>query len=738
MIESLGIMKLPVFCGRDCGGNACPLLASLENGRVVGIGHNPAAGEFLRGCPKGFALPAQHYSPHRIRQPLIRKGPRGSGRFVESSWEQVLALIAEKLAACRADHGALSLLCLSSAGSTGALHNTEKLTLRFLRATGGCSAVKGNYSSNAAAHALKKALGLDYLRSGFDPATVDKAGLIVLWGANVLEARLGAELPARLVQASKRAVPIVSIDPRRTGTGRILGAEWIPILPGADSAMMYALLFLFLRFGAVEKSYLDARVAGFDRLASFVLGRSDGQPKDPAWAEKRCGVEAKKIEELARRWISAKPVMLIPGYSIQRTEKGEEAMRLCLALQLASGNFGLPGASTGSINNKLPGPRVGSLSEGEAGGEGAAVPVLRWPDAILGDYAPLKSPIKAVYTAGGNFLNQGADIRKNIRAFESLDFAVCHELFLTPTAAYCDVVLPAASPLQKEDIGIPWGGNYLLYKPRVLPLEGMERSDYDIFAELSSLMGGEDAFTEGLSESQWIHRFIAESEIRDVDAFKTSGIYFGREQERSGLGDFAADPVGRPLKTASGKVELDSPFWGGFTWPAPASRPGRSSHAGPPRAKTAGAGVALASGASVARSPRSDQSPPGEALDTYTFLLISPKERLRVHSQWGHRPDEILRSRLVVNEGEAGQLGLADGQELELFSASGSTLIRLSLSPDIMPGVVSIYEGSWCSDDQGRPVPGSANYLTSTLGTEESISCVMHGIPVRLRLPGSA
>jgi len=220
--------------------------------------------------------------------------------------------------------------------------------------------------------------------------------------------------------------------------------------------------------------------------------------------------------------------------------------------------------------------------------------------------------------------------------------------------------------------------------------------------------------------------------------FKTSGIYFGREQERSGLGDFAADPVGRPLKTASGKVELDSPFWGGFTWPAPASRPGRSSHAGPPRAKTAGAGVALASGASVARSPRSDQSPPGEALDTYTFLLISPKERLRVHSQWGHRPDEILRSRLVVNEGEAGQLGLADGQELELFSASGSTLIRLSLSPDIMPGVVSIYEGSWCSDDQGRPVPGSANYLTSTLGTEESISCVMHGIPVRLRLPGSA
>jgi anaerobic dimethyl sulfoxide reductase subunit A len=126
---------------------------------------------------------------------------------------------------------------------------------------------------------------------------------------------------------------------------------------------------------------------------------------------------------------------------------------------------------------------VGSLSEGEAGGEGAAIPVLRWPDAILGDYAPLKSPIKAVYTAGGNFLNQGADIRKNIRAFESLDFAVCHELFLTPTAAYCDVVLPAASPLQKEDIGIPGEETTSLQAPGPSP-EGNNARHYDIFAEL--------------------------------------------------------------------------------------------------------------------------------------------------------------------------------------------------------------------------------------------------------------
>ncbi len=721
-------MKLPVFCGRDCGGDACPLLAHLEGGTVVGISHNPEAGDFLRGCPKGFALPAQHYSPHRIKKPLLRKGPRGSGGFVETSWENALNLIARKLQACRADFSGSSVLCLSSAGSTGALHNTEKLTLRFLRATGGCSSVKGNYSSNAGAHALKKALGSDYLRSGFDPATVAKAKLIVLWGANVLEARLGAELPARLVQASKNGVPVVCIDPRRTSTSRILGADWIPILPGTDSAMMYALLYLFLQFGAVEKSYLEARVSGFDALASFVLGRIDGQPKTPAWAQEICGVDAKKIEELGKRWISAKPVMLIPGYSIQRTENGEEAMRLCLALQLASGNFGLPGGSTGSINNKLASPKVGSLSEGLPAEGEASVPVLRWPDAILGEYEPLSRPIRAVYSAGGNFLNQGADIEKNIRAFNSLDFAVCHELFMTPTARYCDVVLPAASPLQKEDIGIPWGGNYLLYKPRILPMEGMERSDYDIFSELASLMGGEGDFTEGLSQSQWIERFIAESEIKDVEAFKSSGIYFGKEQMRCGLAYFAADPLTNPLKTGSGKVELDSPLWGGSsalaqTWAQLAV----------PTQRTLPAQPAVPTQQTLPTQPT--KATPIQCGTGSRFLLISPKESLRVHSQWGYRPEDILQSRLVMNKSEAEALGFLEGQEIKIASDHGSTCIRLSLSPDIMPGVVSIFEGSWCSDEEGRPVQGSANYLTSTRGTQESISCIMHGIEVRLSRP---
>ncbi|MFA6366066.1 MAG: molybdopterin-dependent oxidoreductase, partial [Candidatus Hydrogenedentales bacterium] len=107
---------MPVFCGRDCGGDACPLLAEVEGGKVSRIRHNPAAGPYVQGCPKGFALPHFHYSPERLKTPLLRAGPRGSGRFRKIAWDDALDRIRDGLAACRGSHGPHSVLSLSSAG----------------------------------------------------------------------------------------------------------------------------------------------------------------------------------------------------------------------------------------------------------------------------------------------------------------------------------------------------------------------------------------------------------------------------------------------------------------------------------------------------------------------------------------------------------------------------------------------------------------------------------------------
>jgi len=374
---------LPVFCGRDCGGDACPLLAEKEKGRVAGIRHNPAAGPYIRGCAKGYALPRLHYSPERLTEPLIRTGERGSGQFREASWDEALGLIARRLSENVSLHGASALLNLSSAGCTGALHGTQALSARFLNCLGDYTALSRNYSCAAGSYALERAFGVDFSRSGFDPATVSKSAFIVLLGANIMEARLGAELPARLLEASQRHVPIVVIDPRRTQTAEVLGAEWIPLRPGTDLALLYAILNVWQRSNTIDQRFVDSHSTEFRSILRHVLGLSDGIPKTPAWAEKITGISAETIENLASRWINTRPAMLLPGYSIQRSGFGEETMRLCVAVQLASANFGVPGGSTGSFNNRLPGHRC-RRSEARAGARTHTYPFSAGPMLFCG------------------------------------------------------------------------------------------------------------------------------------------------------------------------------------------------------------------------------------------------------------------------------------------------------------------------------------------------------------------
>ena len=133
----------PTFCGKDCGGTACPLLATVDNGRVTRVVNNPAGGKYLRGCPRGFGLPLETYAPDRILHPLVRNGPRGSGQFRRASWDEALEFTAEKLDEIRTRYGPTAVLNSGSAGSLGALHATWALLYRFLRLYGGYNSFTG-------------------------------------------------------------------------------------------------------------------------------------------------------------------------------------------------------------------------------------------------------------------------------------------------------------------------------------------------------------------------------------------------------------------------------------------------------------------------------------------------------------------------------------------------------------------------------------------------------------------
>ena len=691
--------SVPVFCSKDCGGNSCPLLLEIEGGHGVRLCANPAGGRYIKACRRGFDLLKEHYAPDRLTRPLIRTGPRGSGSFREAGWDEALDLVAARLKDIRARHGASSVLCLASSGCTGALHGTQTLTKRFLNVTGGCTVFFGNYSWGAARAVLPYLFGTRWTAAGTDAATMQSSRMVILWGSNLLDTRQGAEMPRRLLEAKQRGVPIIVIDPRRTTTVRRAGTWWIPCRPGTDAALMLAVLHVLLSDGLVDLDRVRALSTGFDSLARLVLGQDGGAARTPAWAERICGVPAAETGRFARAWSAARPAMLIPGFSIQRVFAGEETYRLTAALQLATGNFGVRGGSTGSLNNIIPSPRVGSMGAMMSPHQ-VSIPVLRWPDAILeGRSGGYPSDIHAVYMAGGNLLNQGGDVRKAMAAFAALDFAVCHELFLTPTARNCDVVLPTASALEKEDIGLPWLGNYLLYKPAALSPVGSTRSDWDIFCDLADRMGAGREYSGGRSAAQWVDAFLRESEVPDHDEFRRTGVYLAPEQERVGLEDFARDPLAHPLDTPSGKVEIESRRYARETgFPALPDWRGR------------------------------------EADERYPLSLVTPKRAEKTHSQLGNRASPLGPSdhALSLHATDAARRGVGHGDTVRLFNQYGTVHVTAAISEDIMQGVVSLHEGVWAQlDEKGEDRAGSANVLTDTEGTDPSAPPSCTGCPSR-------
>lgn len=696
---NLQARRIPVTCNKDCGGG-CPLLAHVEGGRLTRITDNPLRGPYMVGCARGYQMPRVVYSPERLTRPLLRNGPRGSGQFRAVDWSQALDYVADRLADIKARYGPQAIMRLGGSGSCrGALHNSQVLTQRFLSLLGGYTDTTGNYSSAAVSFTTPYVLGTNL--AGVDPATLAYSNVLILWGANVADNRLGCELEARVREAKARGVPVIVLDPRRSRTARTLGTQWIPVRPGTDSALMMAVLYVLLDEGLVDRAFIERYSVGFDALERTVRGQDGGPAHTPVWAEVLCGTPADVIVAFARQYGQAKPAALIPGLSIQRTMGGEEASRLAIALQVATGNLGRLGGTSGGLTwKRLPIPRMPAI-----GARGAVAPVCvhvyRWPDAILGGSAEgYPSDVRAVYNVGGNWLVQGSDVHKSIRAFQKLEFAVCHDYFLTPTARHCDVVLPVTTFLERQDVIFP-EANYLLFSSRAVPPQGEARNDYDVFCELAERLGFGPQFSEGRDEEAWLRHLVAQSEVPDYEEFKRTGIYMGPEQCRVGLADFVADPDAHPLRTPSGRVEIASPRFAQVGFPEV------------PEARILGTEV------------------------DYPLRMVTPKARYRTHSQYDNIAWFKQREpqQLWMHPQDAAARGIADGQLVLVYNAQGRVRIAARVTPDIMPGVVCLLAGVWPRfEPDGTDTAGSPNVLTCTEPTLPSQGSRTHSVLVQVKV----
>lgn len=702
------------------------------------------------------AFHSRVYSPTRIAHPAVRKGfldkstrgdtaRRGADAFVRVSWNEALDLVADELRRVKRQYGNGAFFPGSADWqSAGILHSASALTRRLLALHGGFTDCSGDPSIAAAMVIVPHVLGdLEvYGQQTAWPSILANARNVVFWGCcPIKNNQIGTHpsdhtaygaLAALREKSARKEINVISIDPRVTDTAAYTHARWISPRPNTDTALMLALMYVLYTEKLHDADFLSKYCFGFDRFLPYLLGENGGVPKTPAWASAITGVPAAEIERLART-LAAGRTILITGYAIQRADHGEQPYWALITLAAMLGQIGLPGGGLGfsyhydnggSLTSK--GPGVAGISAGENPVQ-TVLPFERVTSMLLNPGQTFNyngqrmtyPDVKMIYWAGGNPMTHLWQTAKVIEAWRRPETIVVADPFWTPTARFADIVLPATTTFERNDLEVcgAYSQKFLVGMHQAIEPVGEARNDYDIMRELAKRLGFEDKFTENKSEMDWLRTFYEQARhtveamnkisIPDFDKFWNGGGYveFPIPDDAKNYVTheaFRKNPQQNPLGTPSGKIEIYSTPIAAFhyddcpphaTWIEPAE------WLGAPQAKK------------------------------FPIHIVSPHPQFRLHSQLDNT---ILRKAYEVRDREpiwisvadAKRRGIAKGDIVRVFNDRGSVLAGAVVTDRIMTGVAMLQEGAWYDPDQpGNPRAlckhGLINVLTLDKGTSD-------------------
>jgi anaerobic selenocysteine-containing dehydrogenase len=663
-------------CPQDCP-DTCAFLYHVKNDKLVEVTGDPDH-PMTRGglCVKLKNFAEHHYHPDRLLYPMKRTGPKGSGQYERITWDEALATIKSKWCEIIDRYGSQAIMPHAYLGNQGTANGLTAGDAFFNRL--GSTVAEKTYCESGSSTAWVMTVGPT---GGLDVESLAYADYIVVWGMNMVSTNLHAW--PFVLEAKAKGAKIVVIDPYKSRTAK--QADWhLAIKPGTDAALALGMMNIIIEEDLYDHDYVEKYTLGFEELkaraAEFPVER----------VAMITGLAAGDILTLAREYAKAKVSATRQGVAIERSPGGGDAVRAVTCLPALTGAWRYPGGGTVEMPIYEFPMSIAHVCRPDWIKPGTrVVNELDLGSALTGKL-PLDPPIKSAFFYNSNPVSQAPNAGELVRGLQREDlFTVASELFITDTAKYADILLPAAMQAEQYDIMVTWGHLYIeLNMPAIKP-PGECMANIDMFRRLAKTMGFDDDYWD-LSDDEWLEKSYDWSapslqgitlDVLKKDGWKRLNVGLPHERAPHAEGNF---------KTPSGKCEFASSMAAGGNMVLDVWRSGYSE---------------MQVGGYVDPvpnyiAPHDDASDPVEdgVEDRFPLSMLSPKPHAFLNTQYGNERMQQRNQgeqRIMINAADAAQRSILAGSYVRVFNDRGNFEAVAQISDDVTPGLVVTNVGHW-------------------------------------------
>jgi anaerobic selenocysteine-containing dehydrogenase len=661
-------------CPHDCP-DTCAMLVTVENGTAVKLRGDPDHPYTNGGlCVKVSHYVDRVYDPGRILHPLRRSGPKGSGQFERISWDEALDEIAARFRSIADEHGAEAIMPVSYLGTQGILNGLNVGDPFFARL--GATVTERTYCDSGSCTAYAMTIGDT---AGVDPESLVHSKFILVWACNIISTNL--HLWPYITEARKRGAKVVVVDPVRSRTAAAAD-QHIAIRPGTDGALALAMAHVIIAEGLSDSDYVEKYTVGFDAFAARV------EQYTPEWAAAETGVPAETIRALAREYAAAEPSLIRIGVAVERHAGGGQTVRALSVLPALVGAWRRPGGGILQLPLWAFPVNWGAFMHPELLTPGKrVVNQFLLGDALTGGLQ-LDPPIYGLMVYNSNPVVVCPDQAKLIEGLEREDlFTVVSEQFMTDTAEYADIVLPATTQLEQDDIMFSWGHLYVTYNQRAIEPLGEAVPNTELFRRLAARMGFDDPLFKRSDEEMiaeafdWSHPNMEGITVESLKARGWQRLNVPPAEE------YAPHAEGN-FRTPSGKTEFVASAAAGGNFVVPLFRQGSNDHQ--PGQPVDPVPHYIAPRESVRADP--------ERAARFPLNLLTPKSHAYLNSSYAnhaHQRSVQKEPSVVIHPDDAAARGITDGMPVRVFNDRGEFTVQAKLDTAVQQGVVVSSLGGW-------------------------------------------